>query len=131
MAKSNDTILGALKDIMGRLELLEEKVNDIAVTIGADAAALLEEAPEHSAPVKKQKSIAKKAPKKVSKHSRRLLGVIEGVGSDLDGNYLVEDIKKVADSARMELQNVKDALDELHRLELITDPGQTSIQLLI
>jgi hypothetical protein len=131
MAKSNDTVLGALKDIMGRLETLEETVNDIAVTIGADAAALLEEAPEHSAPAKKQKPIVKKAPKKISKHSRRLLGVIEGVGSDLDGNYLIEDIKKVADSARMELQHVMDALDELHHLKIITDPGQNSIRLLI
>jgi hypothetical protein len=126
---TSGTVVDILKGIQGRLNVLEEKVDTISMVLGAELSERKLEAARESKTEIPIEVEGAPGTANLSKKAKKLVKVMDGVGSDSEGHMLVEDIINHAKKHHINEAAAKDALDELHRLELVTDPLREKVQL--
>ena|GEM_PF-6030816 len=131
MEKAESTVVDALKEIQARMDKLEKKIDTISKTLGAE----IDKIGESSKIISEEmERIEENLPHRISeanlsRKTKKVVRIMQGVGADEKGFLQVDDIITCAKGHKIMEHMVRDALDELHRLELVTDPLKGEVRL--
>lgn len=131
MDKTDATVIDVLREIQKRMDTLEGKIDTISKTLGTEIDKIEEKEEELGIELNQlEENLAPAlSAANLSRKTKKIVKLMQGVGSNDEGFIMVDDILSHAQGHRIGDVIVRDALDELHRCELITNPAKNEIKL--